>query len=263
MFLGRKLVLEAIDEAVSFVPQLKGVHATSALHVQHSGVVDIHALLLLMLKTAREGGATVKLSCALKAIHTAGGRVVGVETTEGSLSCDVVVNAAGFGMNQVAEMAGLPPLKVNPARRHLFVTEAMPEVDRQWPWVADGSNGYYFRPEGAGLLMSACDQTPWPPEPPPTDPAMRDRLAERFATHVPGLAHARPAHSWAGLRVLTADDRFAIGPEPGLQGFMWVAGLGGHGMTTSCRIGDLAAAAIEHGHMPAPYDVYLEPTRLR
>ena len=50
--------------------------------------------------------------------------------------------------------------------------------------------------------------------------------------------------SWAGLRTLTPDGRFVIGWDPKVDGFFWVAGLGGHGVTTSSAVGALAAKLI-------------------
>jgi glycine/D-amino acid oxidase-like deaminating enzyme len=46
---------------------------------------------------------------------------------------------------------------------------------------------------------------------------------------------------------LTPDGRFVIGWDPKVENFFWVAGLGGHGMTTSAAVGDLAAALLIDG----------------
>ena len=40
---------------------------------------------------------------------------------------------------------------------------------------------------------------------------------------------------------MTSDGRFIIGWDPKVENFFWVAGLGGHGMTTSAAVGELAA----------------------
>lgn len=42
----------------------------------------------------------------------------------------------------------------NQAAEHYYlITEGMPEVDREWPVVEDGSNYVYIRPEGDGLML--------------------------------------------------------------------------------------------------------------
>ena len=48
----------------------------------------------------------------------------------------------------------------------------------------------------------------------------------------------------SGLRTMTPDGRFIIGEDARCEGFFWVAGLGGHGVTTCFSVGRLAADAI-------------------
>ena len=49
-----------------------------------------------------------------------------------------------------------------------FVSPPTPWVDPNWPFVWDVTHDIYFRPEGEGLLLCACDQT----ELAPGDPLM-------------------------------------------------------------------------------------------
>jgi glycine/D-amino acid oxidase-like deaminating enzyme len=46
---------------------------------------------------------------------------------------------------------------------------------------------------------------------------------------------------------LTPDGRFVIGWDGRIENFFWVAGLGGHGMTTSSAVGELAADLLLGG----------------
>ena len=48
----------------------------------------------------------------------------------------------------------------------------------------------------------------------------------------------------SGLRTMAPDGRFVVGEDPRLKGFFWVAGLGGHGVTASFSVGDLASDLI-------------------
>ena len=272
LLLGSASAIDELHEAAQAVPDLAGqvarlsraemsarvsalvgASAEAALWSPGCGVVDIHALLAALLEEARDGGATLTLSTRVLAVHTTRGRVSGVETAAGRVSCDVLVNAAGFGVNEIGALAGADPVAVQPARRHLFVSAQLDSVDPAWPFVWDVTSGYYFRPEGAGLLMCTCDETPWPAAAATTDPAVREQLAETFSRHAPGLLAARPARAWAGVRVLPADGRFFIGPDPRVDGLFWVAGLGGHGMTTSIGVGEVAAAGLMSGAVEEPY----------
>lgn len=233
----------APEVAIGRVPALAGADIDGAIFVPGDGVVDIHALLSTLLQPVR---ARTFFETPVTAISTHGGRITAVHTPHGTVSTPRLVDAAGFFANHIAGLAGLPALPFSPVRRHLFVTTPTELVARHAPWVWDGSTGWYFRREGAGLLMCACDQTPWrddQPADPPVDPDAREALAAKFDAAVPGLRDVRPWRGWAGLRILTPDDRFVIGPDPRVTGFTWVAGLGGHGMTTACAVGELGAAA--------------------
>ena len=92
---------------------------------------------------------------------------------------------------------------------------------------------------------------------------MRARIAEKAARVLSkSCTDARTAHYWCGLRTLTADDRFAIGPDPDLAGLFWVAGLGGHGMGCGPEVGRLAAALLAGESGEDPLLHALDPARL-
>lgn len=245
------------EEVVARVPALEGADFAGGLLVPGDGVVDIHGLARALLAPVRHRFAP---NARVIGLETHRGRVSAVETTRGTIATEHLVIAGGFASNALAGLAGLAPLPFLPVRRHLFVTAETHAVARGAPWVWNGSAGYYFRREGAGLLLCACDQTPWgesQPMDPPVDPAAREALAVKYTAAVPALAEVRPTRAWAGLRVLTPDQRFVIGRDPRLEGLSWVAGLGGHGMTTACAVGELGADAVLGLDTPTP----LSPAR--
>ena len=248
------------DEAVTRVPALAGADIDGGLFVPGDGVVDIHALLSALLAPVR--AKTFFETPVVGIVRSTTDFVV--MTPHGAITTPRLVNAAGFRANAVARLVGLPALPFKPVRRHLFVTTKTDLVARDAPWVWDGSTGWYFRPEGPGLLMCACDQTTWSdeqPADPPVDPGAKDALAEKFDRAVPGLREVRPSRGWAGLRILTPDDRFVIGADPRVPGFTWVAGLGGHGMTTACAVGELGALAARGLALPDVYGEAFDPLR--
>jgi D-arginine dehydrogenase len=155
-----------------------------------------------------------------------------------------VVNAAGPWASGVASLAGATCVPLSPCRRHLFTTGALGWADRDWPIVWDASHDFYLRPEPPGLLLSPCDETPCDPGLPATDPAASALLASKLARFMPGLSDLPLARSWAGLRVLAPDGNFVLGRDREVEGFVWCAGLGGHGMTTSPAVGRVAAEAV-------------------
>ncbi len=232
------------SELTSRWPALRGATLEAGVLSPSCGVADPHALLTLLSARARSRGGLVQLGVRVTGIQRDRAGVASVSTSHGPIATRTVINAAGFAANTIASYADCPPLALTPVRRHLHVTTANALLPRNAPFIWDVSAGWYVRPEGDGLLMCACDETPWFDGDCPTDPGAREHLAAHFSHAVPGLSDARPARGWAGLRVMTPDGRFAVGADGTLEGFWWVAGLGGHGMTTSLAVGRVAAALV-------------------
>ncbi len=237
---------EQVEERV---PAIAGSPFDRALFCPDEGVVDISSFLDGYLRAARASGADIRLRCELVGMETAGRRVKAVVVrepggTESAIPAAVVVNAAGAWASQVGAMAGALPLPLKPTRRHLFSTAPADFVDSRWPFVWDVSRGWYMRPESGGLLLGPCDQDEYQPSIPDTDPGVEDLLAEKLAGCAPRLLDMPIISRWAGLRTLLPDGHFVIGRDPRVRNFIWVAGLGGHGVTASWAVGRLAAGII-------------------
>jgi D-arginine dehydrogenase len=235
------------ERATAFVPALKRAEFDGAVWCSTDGVVDIHALLTGYLAAARSAGARIRYGCRVRAIETRNGRVTGVRTDEGLIETENVVNASGPWALAVAALAGAvqPPLR--PCRRHLYVTAPIAWVDRNWPFVWDVTHEFYFRPDSGGLLLCPCDQEEMAPCDAQTEESVMELLFEKIRRYLPELSEVAIRRHWAGLRTLSADGRFVIGRDPKVAGFFWVAGLGGHGVTTSSAVGALAADVILGG----------------
>lgn len=245
--LGVDVRLWTPEQARDHVPVLRDAAFDGAAWCASDGVVDIHALLSGYLKAATVVGARLRCGTQVKAIIPKGSEGFEVMTTSETIKTQILINASGAWANPIASMAGAPERPLAPCRRHLFVSPPMDWVDTSWPFVWDVSHDVYFRPEGKGLLLCACDQQEMSACDPPVDPAMEELLAEKIQRTLPALSRVSINRRWAGLRTLCSDGRFVIGWDGKLQGFFWVAGLGGHGVTTSAAVGALAADLIAAG----------------
>jgi glycine/D-amino acid oxidase-like deaminating enzyme len=245
--LGVAVTLWTPEQAKSHVPVLRDAEFDGAAWCASDGIIDIHALLSGYLKAATAKGMRVRYGGAVQAIRPMGVGELEVVSNGESIKTKVLVNASGAWANTVARLAGAIELPLHPCRRHLFVSPPLDWVDASWPFVWDVSHDIYFRPEGEGLLLCACDQQELPPGDPPADETVRELLAEKIQNYIPGLSHVSISRGWAGFRTLSADGRFVIGWDPKVKGLFWVAGLGGHGVTTSSAVGTLAAKLILGG----------------
>ena len=243
---GIEMELWTTQEAKRRVPVLQQAEFDGAAWCGTDGIVDIHALLSGYLKFAAAKGAEIRYNCALHSVKPVDGKVE-LATSRGVILAKTLVNASGAWANVVAKLAGASELPLKPCRRHLFVSPPLAWVDPSWPFVWDVTHDIYFRPEGEGLLLCACDQTELAPGDPPVDESVKEMLAEKIEQFMPALSTVSISKGWAGFRTLTPDGRFVIGWDAKVENFFWVAGLGGHGMTTSAAVGELAASLLLSG----------------
>lgn len=235
------------EKAKERVGVLQEANFDGAVWCPTDGVVDIHALLTGYLKGAAALGVEVRYGCSVMGIEVRDGQVSGVKTADGVIRAEAVINAAGPWAGVIGKFAGAVDAPLRPCRRHLFVSASLTWVDPTWPFVWDVSHDLYFRPESGGLLLCPCDQDEVAPGDPPVDDSMAEHLAEKIRRFLPQMIDISIKKSWAGIRTLSADGRFVIGWDPKIEGFFWVAGLGGHGVTTSYSVGALAASLITDG----------------
>ena len=245
--LGVETTLWTPEQAKDHVSVLKEAEFDGAVWCGTDGIVDIHALLSGYIKAAAAKGMRARYGKAVQAIHPAHGDAIEIVIQDETIKTKILVNAGGAWANVIAKMAGASELPLHPCRRHLFVSPPLDWVDARWPFVWDVSHDIYFRPEGEGLLLCACDQQELPPGDPPVDETVKELLAEKIQDHIPALSGVSINKGWAGFRTLSADGRFVIGWDAKVKGLFWVAGLGGHGVTTSSAVGALAAELILGG----------------
>jgi len=176
-----------------------------------------------------------------------------VSTTRGEFRARTLVNAAGPWAGAVGQ------LSLKPLNRHLMLTPAVKSVMPDWPYVWDTAHGLYFRPEGGGLLLCPCDEEARTPGDYRIDHGQHERLAELLECRQPRLADVSIRKCWTGQRTFSEDRKFVIGHDPRWRCLFHVAGLGGHGVTTSFAVGEFAARQIASGE-PAP-DNPFDPAR--
>src|SRR5205807_9102491 len=143
-------------------------------------------------------------------IRKNGSHAFEIVTNGESTKANVVVNASGAWANTIGKMAGAGELPLRPCRRHLFVSPPLEWVDASWPFVWDVTHDIYFRPEGEGLLLCACDQTELAPGDPPVEASVKELLEEKIERFMPGLTEVSINKTWAGLTSLPPAGKFVI-----------------------------------------------------
>lgn len=233
------------EEARALLPVLKtGPEHCHAALVDHGSLkLDTHAMLQANLAGLRSAGGSLVSGARVSAIARgkSGWRV---KAGGAAYTAPLIINAAGAWADEIARMAGVQPIGIEP-RRRTVISFAAPEGEdvRSWPFTKTVGEGFYLLPEGRGqLLASSMDQTP-------SDPC--DATAEELDIAVAAdrvsqattLPIRRISHSWAGLRSFAPDELPVIGHAAGAPGFVWCAGQGGAGFQTAPALSRIAQSA--------------------
>ncbi|MBB3770362.1 D-arginine dehydrogenase [Angulomicrobium tetraedrale] len=243
------IVPVSIDDALARVPVLRRDYLAGAILEPHSMDIDVDALQNGFLRGARAAGARIVTRAQVRGIACRNGEWQ-VETPAGLFAAPVMVDAAGAWADEVAQMAGIAPLGLQPLRRTAFnIPAPVGHSIAHWPLVNDVGEEFYVKVAGGQLMVSPADATPSKPMDAWADDMDVAIGAERLerATH---LTVTRVSHSWAGLRTFAADRSPVVGFDPRAEGFFWLAGQGGYGIKTSSSLSRIAAALIGGQDLP-------------
>jgi D-arginine dehydrogenase len=228
----------------SRLPAVQGGEAHHAIFLPLAGIIDVHAVMGHLLRSAQRAGARVLTGRRVSGIEAAHGKVTGVVLEDGSqIRTARAIIAAGAWASVVGNTVEAA-LAFTPMRRHLVHLGGDAGLPWKHPVVWRMDAPAYFRPESGGVLASPCDETPWQPGSPEQDPAALELLNERLTKLAPTLAQGHVIRSWACLRTMSEDRELVVGPDPRVEGLAWIAGLGGRGMTCGVAAGELLARTV-------------------
>ncbi|HET9628442.1 MAG TPA: FAD-dependent oxidoreductase [Novosphingobium sp.] len=240
--LGIRMERLGRDAIAGRVPDLKPGWTMGAFEPDCCDI-DVARLHQDYLSRARRAGAVLWTSARLTAAESeAGGWLLTVADGR-QAHADVLVNAAGAWADQVAALAGVSGVGLQPYRRTVAQLRTDPAPRDELPLVLDLAERFYFKPQSGRLWLSPHDETPSPPcdaAPEELDVAAAiSRLEEVVNWRV-----ERIEHRWAGLRSFAPDRLPVYGFAPGNPRFFWFAGQGGFGIQTAPAAAALAASLL-------------------
>jgi D-arginine dehydrogenase len=244
------------DEVRALTPDLKtgGDHISEALLDRSALKLDTDAMLQGHLRDLHARGGELNCGARVEAIGHRDAHWH-IETTEGSFTAPLVVNAAGAWADEIARLAGAKPIGIDP-RRRTVIAFGSPEdlATADWPFVKTVGEGFYLLPEGSQQLL-ASPQDEGASEPCDAAPEEIDiaTIAHRIE-EATDIAVTRIAHSWAGLRSFAPDELPVVGFAPDAPGFFWFAGQGGYGFQTSPALAEIGAAVAMGRDLPARFE---------
>ncbi len=243
-------LLDGADARRRF-PYLSG-DVVQARYRADDGFIDPRALTLGLLAASK---APLHTSCRVSWVEALAAGGFRLETDQGSIRADQVVNAAGPFSGKLAEMVGVDlPLVVKP--RHKIVVPDLARVPPDAPMTIDDDTGVHWRPAYSGAFL--LDASPVGPGREPTEDvppdsdmvfAVLDPSQPESAARISpfwGEAWRRGELRWmvhSGQYMLTPDHRPLIGETP-VKGFWVNTGYSGHGIMCSPAAGRILADLI-------------------
>ncbi len=271
---GMGVEFEVIDaeECARRHPLISTENLLGGLWDPSDGDIDPAQLCQALARRARAAGAEVHRNTPVTGLRQLKDDTWIVETPKGEIHADVVVNACGYRVNEVAAMMGVHH-PVASMEHQYFVTEEIPaikEAGHRMPLLRCPISDYYSRQEKNGLLVGFYEQDckTWGMD--GIDPNFTNALCpddlDRVTDVLEGAFERMPALMEVGIHTIvngpityTIDGAPLVGPVPGKRNAYCIIGLraglgegGGHGW--------LLAQQIVHGE--ACYDTWiLDPRR--
>ena len=236
------------------------------------GYIDPSGITRALARHARRAGAEVYRFNPVENIsRKANGEFI-VHTKNGDITCEKVVNASGYRVNEVGRMLGVQH-PVTSMEHMYFLTDSMPEVaelDFQVPVIRDPGSDFYSRQEKQGLLVGVYEQGCKSFGMDGIDPDFTQDLCpsdlDRCLDNMEQIFERMPALQTTGIHTVvngpityTIDGMPLVGQIPGVENAYCIIGLragigegGGHGK--------ILAELIVHGE--CEWDAWcLDPRR--
>ena len=257
--LGLKVELLKPQEIGQYAPHVRTDDIKLATFCRDDGLGDPHEFLTGYERAARKMGVDFEFDAEVTEIDVSHGKITGLKTTTGSISCPLVINCAGPHAKLIGQMVGAK-VPVEPIRRQIVTTGELDWVKPFFPMVVDVKSGLYCHKESRGMLLGWADGSVKPSFDVSIDPNYTDAILEKALYRIPQLKEAEIANQWAGLYETTPDHHAIIGREPTVSGMFHVSGFSGHGFMQAPAAG-LVTAEILTGKKPSVDISSLSPDR--
>ncbi len=260
---GVKAKSISASEAKERWPLMNADDVIGAVWSPDDGRVSPSDVCAALVKAARNAGARIFEETGVTGIQTKDGRVVGVETTQGTIKCDAIAVCAGLWSREVGAIANID-VPVLACEHFYLLTKPVDGIVGNTPTLSDHDNHLYIRDDSGGLLVGCFE-----PMGKPIKPGILDEnfefglLAEDWDHFEPMMAnalHRLPALETAEVKMLlngpesfTPDGMFMLGETAETKGLFLGCGMNSVGLASGGGAGMNLAHCIQHGH--SAYDL--------
>ena len=258
------------DRARELWPLMTFDGVKAVLWCPSDGYVQPYDLTMSYAAEGRKLGVDFRTGVRVSEVKLDDGRVSGVETDQGTIECEMVINAAGAFAYQLASSVGIE-LPIFPVRHEFFMTIDCEGIEPTLPVVRIPDSSIYVRSEVNSILVGGWETGSLSTDPRTVplngeqpiveeDWEVLEFLGENVLPQVPAINELGIRHISKGWPTFTPDGRFIIGESSKVKGFVMAGGCNAHGISGSAGIGrHLVESLIESD--PSPYVKNLSPDR--
>jgi len=244
-------------EAGEVYPLLETGGLVGAAFIPDDGYIDPNSLTQAYAKGIRANGGKIIEGVMVTDLRRDGDRITHVETEQGAIEVETVVNAAGLWARQVGWMAGVE-IPAGVVEHQYLVTEKSEQIPPGLPALRDPDGGYYAKPEPGALAIGGWEREtrkvnpregfPWENERFLFDGDL-DRIEEFFEPamrRIPILGELGMRSIVNGPIPISPDGEPIMGPVPGVRNFFAACAFTS-GIAASGGAGKALANWILHG----------------
>ena len=246
------------EECKDLYPLIDATDVIGGTFIPSDGQANPTDVTMALAKGARMGGVEIFENTKVNAITHSGGRVTGVETEAGIIEARNVVLACGMWTREIAATLGVT-VPLHACEHFYIVTEPFDGVTPDLPVFRDYDNCAYYKEDAGRMLLGAFEPEakPWGMEGIPEDfefdqlPDDLDHfepILEAALRRMPALGEAGIQTFFNGPESFTPDNRYHLGPAPGLEGLFVAAGMNSIGIQSAGGVGKALAEWMRDGH---------------
>ena len=233
------------DDLRRRLPKMRFEDALGGTFHSKDGLADPNSVVMGYINTGKRLGVRAMTDVDVTGIQVRHSHIAAVETKDGTIGCEHVINAAGPWAGLIGKMAGVE-IPIAPVRRQMLTTTPLPSLPPDFPFVIDFAQSLYFHREGEGILTGMSNPSEEPGFDQSIDTEWEIVAMQAAADRLPMLEQAGRLSHWAGLYEVTPDAHPIFGETP-VEGFWIVAGFSGHGFMHGPISGKLMAEFILQG----------------
>lgn len=257
---GMDMELVSADEVKRMWPLMDTSDLIGASWLPTDGQASPSDITQSLAKGARMHGAKIVEGVTVTGFRMDGRRITHVETTQGDIACDKVVNCGGMWARQLGAMAGVA-VPLHPVKHQYIITEKIEGLSPDAPTLRDPDRRTYFKEEVGGLVMGGYEPNPqgWVTGdiPPNWEFRLFDDDFDHFGQHleqaiarVPALEHTGVKQMINGAESFTPDGNFILGPAPECDNMYVGAGFNAFGIASGGGAGWVLAEWVMRGEAP-------------